>query len=96
MTLELTTAAVIVAPLFFFFWLRWRLRVREHLRAWQVHPTGALELKVCPRCGSTALEGEVECIACQHAPPDDTTWREDSRRFYPTIFVAGAMEDPDG
>lgn len=51
------------------------IRRRRQLRAWLPCP-GYLELKLCPRCGATALEGEVACIGCGLSPPDDATWRE--------------------
>lgn len=36
---------------------------------------GSNDLKACPRCGETALEGEVECKTCGTEPTDDRTWR---------------------
>lgn len=51
------------------------IRHRRKLRAWLPCP-GYLELKKCPRCGATALEGEVQCVGCDLEPEDDSTWRE--------------------
>lgn len=81
MTLDLTTGALIFSPILFGVWLSWRLRVRRELRAWKPCP-GYLELKLCPRCDSPALEGEVFCVPCGHVPEDDQTWRPESSRLY--------------
>lgn len=42
--------------------------------AWLVVAPGS-SLKRCPRCGTSALEGEVECSVCGLAPTDDESWR---------------------
>ena len=35
-----------------------------------------MELKRCPGCGETALEGQEECTRCGMHPEDDRWWRE--------------------
>lgn len=87
MTLDLSLAATILAPVFFLAWWRWRRSVRRRLKAWN-HCPGYLEIKFCPRCGSAALEGEIFCLNCGHQPEDDTTWRELSQASF-NVEVGG-------
>lgn len=78
--MTLPVVALVLAPVFFFVWLRWRLGIARELRAWKPC-LGYVELKLCPRCGTTALSSETDCTGCGHSPDDDITWREESTAY---------------
>ncbi|HKB54419.1 MAG TPA: hypothetical protein VKD22_10485 [Ramlibacter sp.] len=58
---------------------------------------GYPNIKACPACGGSALEGEVDCIVCGFAPDDDTSWRELGHvfRIIDTLDHAPASRAPE-
>lgn len=62
--------------------------------AWLVVERGS-ELKGCPRCGESALEGEQSCFYCGEEPEDDTSWRVAGRVPWDRVLVEKARRDRD-
>ncbi len=52
------------------------------------------ELKLCPSCGEATLEGFTECSDCDHAPTDDSTWRDVRAAYYNSLRTPRSPE-PD-